>query len=229
MDNAGIMDVKRKRTGYIPTKAGGDGNGNNDGGGGGGSKPKALTKAEKAVAAIEALNKRADLAMSSLQAKLNLNLAQTDNPAKEAQLTAAYRDQVKSFYQQATATEKRTRGTAAHAAAQSYLNQMTGAYASAIEQANSAQKSLAASTQKTADATSDLADQLNRVNSTNSSNSWLAARSLASGPTQANFGGFIEVPVVIDGQTVFRATQRYSLLNNRRNVGNGLATSGSLI
>jgi acyl-CoA reductase-like NAD-dependent aldehyde dehydrogenase len=71
--------------------------------------------------------------------------------------------------------------------------------------------------------------EMQKMNTLSKSQGWLAALTRSAGPTQENFGGFIEVPVVIDGQTVFRATQKYSLINNRRNVSNGLATSGSLI
>jgi hypothetical protein len=123
--------------------------------------------------------------------------------------------------------ENKTRHTKEHAAAVNALAAATRNYAAAQKYSN-------AVTKQAADAAAAATEEQNRLfaalqRSQNASKSWLAARSLTSGPTQANFGGFIEVPVVIDGQTVFRATQRYSLLNNRRNTANGLTTSGSLI
>ena len=56
--------------------------------------------------------------------------------------------------------------------------------------------------------------------------SWLSAHAGAS----ANSGNaYVEVPVIIDGREVFRAVQKGSLLNNRRNTSNGVALSGSVI
>ena len=204
--------------------------GNIGGGGdtsGGSDKPKKKTAFEKFVEGQKAT-------MSKLNAQLKLDMAKTEDLGKEASYAAKYRDQVKAMLDAAKAQEKKTRKTAEHAAAQEYLNEMMENYADAIESAQSAQKAYNKSKEEDVNLTKSQIDEQNRLFQTmqrnrEASRSWLAATSRASGPTQANFGGFIEVPVVIDGQTVFRATQKYSLINNRRNVTNGLATSGSLI
>jgi hypothetical protein len=221
------------------------------------TKDKKGAKPEKKTA-FQLFQEKQQAALEQMQANLSLAMARTDDLKKEKDLQEAFRDQVKTMYDAAVAQEKRTRGTKQHAAAQSYLNQMTSQYASAIESANSAAQRLADSQREAAEAAAKAAEEaakaqekaakeaeevakrvaerfakaaaeMLKMNSLSKSQSWLAALTRTSGPTRDNFGGFIEVPVVIDGQTVFRATQRYSLMNNRRNVNNGLATSGSLI
>jgi hypothetical protein len=190
--------------------------------------------AEKKKTAFEKFVEGQRASLSTLGAKLQLNNALTDDLGKEANYAEVYKKQVKAMYDAAVTWEKKTRKTAEHADAQEYLNEMMGTYASAITSAASAQEAYNRQKENDVNLTKSQIDEQNRLfqamqRNRESSRSWLAATSRASGPTQANFGGFIEVPVVIDGQTVFRATQKYSLINNRRNVTNGLATSGSLI
>lgn len=210
-------------------------------------KDKDKTKKVAPPTAFEKFVEAQRSKMSTLNARLSLNMANTEDLKKEAKYATTYRDQVKAMYEAAQAQEKRTRKTKEHGAAQAYLNEMMGNYASAIESANSATERLAKAqaeaaeaqakaAEKAAEAAKEAAERFEkanreflRFNTLSKSQGWLAALTRNAGPTQANFGGFIEVPVVIDGQTVFRATQKYSLINNRRNVSNGLATSGSLI
>ena len=218
------------------------------GGGGGytGATATGKTKPAKKTA-FELFQEKQQAALQTMQAKLQLGMARTDDLKKENDLQQTFKNQVKAMYDAAVAQEKKTRKTKEHAAAQSYLNEMMTTYAGAIESANAASQRLADSQREAAEAQKKAADeaaeaakkaaerfeQANReflkFNTLSKSQGWLAALTRNAGPTQANFGGFIEVPVVIDGQTVFRATQKYSLINNRRNVSNGLATSGSLI
>jgi hypothetical protein len=208
---------------------------------------QARAQAEAAAAARQAIQEQREAVLKDLQARLELNLAQNTDLNTQLNLLSTYRDQTKALYDQAIALEINARGTDAHAEAQNYLNQMTSTYASAIKDVNSAQENLARSQEaaaeaqkraadETAEASKKAADNLERLNreflrynSFSRSSGYLAALTRTSGPTNENFSGFIEVPVVIDGQVIFRATQRYSLMNNRRNVSNGLATSGSLI
>lgn len=73
-----------------------------------------------------------------------------------------------------------------------------------------------------------VADAMNLITNAYARNqSYLAATQRVSGAGGA--GTFVEVPVIIDGQVLFRVTQKASLLNNRRNATNGLARSGSVI
>jgi hypothetical protein len=93
-----------------------------------------------------------------------------------------------------------------------------------------AQKALADNTKMSADEIARLNAEIAKMNASfSASNSWLAAQTRTTGPTRDNFGGFVEVPVIVDGQVLFRSVQKFSLLNNRRNVSNGLAVSGSTI
>jgi hypothetical protein len=130
----------------------------------------------------------------------------------------------------AMAEEKKTRGTDAHATAVANLNKLLNNQAKAQITIN---RLMEKSTQNTKDNTNAVA-ALNRQHAllnatTTASNSWLAAQVRTAGVTSAQQGSFIEVPVIIDGQTVFRVVQKHSLLNDRRNVSNGLARSGSTI
>lgn len=211
-----------------PFAAGGGGGGGT--GGGGGGKGKGTPK----PTIVDKMRAQQQTQIDNMRAKLSLAMAQTEDLEVENKLQQAFKASIKKMYDAAVAMEKKTRGTKNHAAAQAYLNDITQTYAGAIESANSAQKALNDSIAAGTKLTQKQIDEQNRMfaalqRNRTANRSWLAATSKASGPTQANFGGFIEVPVVIDGQTVFRATQRYSLINNQRNVTNGLATSGSLI
>lgn len=159
----------------------------------------------------------------------------------------------------ANALEKKTKKTKQHAAAVKLLAEAQANYnkiasysaqvaqqvadaeakaaaeaAAALAAEAAAQAHLAYVANLEADATARATEEQNRMaaalnRSLAASNSWLASQTRRAGVSESNLGGFIEVPVVIDGQVVFRATQKYSLMNNRRNVTNGLATSGSLI
>lgn len=188
------------------------------------------------VATAEAKAAAAAQNMTNLSAKLTLDLAIETDPSKELELLKSYRDQARTVYLAAVAQEVATRNTSAHQAAQDALNSATTDYASAIDSVANAQAALSDATANAAKNTSNLANQLSRTNaelarmsSLSANNSWLAAQTRSAGPQRENFGGFVEVPVMIDGQVVFRTTQKYSLLNNRRNVANGLKTSGSLL
>jgi hypothetical protein len=202
----------------------GDASATSIGGGSGKGNNKAI---EKAKAAIKKF-------VDKIKAARTAGLAAIKNaPNLEAAATAAaaYATKTKGYLQAAKDKEKETRGTKAHAAAVAALALAQKNYNEAVKKSKDLNKKLADARAKAAQRAIDEQNRLYRAMQRNreASRSWLAATARASGPTQANFGGFIEVPVVIDGQTVFRATQRYSLINNRRNVTNGLATSGSLI
>ena len=160
---------------------------------------------------------------ATLGAQMELALSGATDPAIRLQIAQKYLKQVKDLVSLAQAEEVKTRNTKAHAAAVKALN-------SILREQAKIQKEIVKDTKAITDATNAANRALtNLYNTQTASNSWLAAQTRAAGPQAENFGGFIEVPVVIDGQTVFRATQKYSLLNNRRNISNGLATSGSLI
>jgi hypothetical protein len=194
---------------------------------GSGGKPKGNKAIDKAKAAIKKF-------VTKITAARKAGLAAIKNAPDlvgAANAAAAYATKTKGYLQAARDKEKETRGTKAHAAAVAALALAQKNYNEAVKKSKDLNKKLADARAKAAQKAIDEQNRLYRAlqRTREASRSWLAATARASGPTQANFGGFIEVPVVIDGQTVFRATQRYSLINNRRNVTNGLATSGSLI
>lgn len=106
--------------------------------------------------------------------------------------------------------------------------------AEGIAEVKDAHEKLAAAAKRSAEATAAAAAAQRQLNqettvATNASNSWLAAQVRTTGITAANAGSFVNVPVIIDGQTIFRVTQKVSLQNNRRNVSNGLSVAGNLI
>lgn len=74
----------------------------------------------------------------------------------------------------------------------------------------------------------DLLRQQNALLVQNRNLSYLAFQAQAQNLTYVH-GGNVTVPVSIDGREVFRAVQKQSLLNNRRNTTNGLALSGSVV
>lgn len=194
---------------------------------GGSGKPTTSKAVKREIAAIKKF--LAQLKAAQIAAAKAIKSA--PDTASKAQAAASYVAKTKSMLEAAKEQAKETKGTKAHAAAVKALAAAQAAYNAAVKQSKELNAKLAkeraAAAQKAIDEQNRLYRALQRTRE--ASRSWLAATARASGPTQANFGGFIEVPVVIDGQTVFRATQRYSLINNQRNVTNGLATSGSLI
>jgi len=139
-------------------------------------------------------------------------------------------EQAKMAVVQAAVEEKKTRGTQAHHQAVVTLNKAIREQASLQKEANKVMADAAKNAHDTAKATADVNRQQSMLNTTmTASNSWLAAQVRTAGVSSAQQNSFIEVPVIIDGQTVFRAVQKHSLLNDRRNVSNGLARSGSTI
>jgi hypothetical protein len=144
---------------------------------------------------------------------------------------------IKSFIKQAHMAvlaaeleERKTRGTKAHHAAMVTLNQALKEQASLQKEANKVMAEAAKNATNTATATAEVNRQQAMLNTTmTASNSWLAAQVRTAGVTSGQQNSFIEVPVIIDGQTMFRVVQKHSLLNDRRNVSNGLARSGSTI
>lgn len=187
-------------------------------------------------------------ALQSLDAQFTAARASATTLDKMKEVAVLYLAQAKQALAAAQAEEEKTRNTNAHTEAvdalnaayrqyaevQNYANQVakdTGeaineAADAALRQAEAEAKAAEAAEAATRAAERELALMSRRATA---SNSWLAAQARTSGPTQQNFGGFIEVPVVIDGQVLFRATQKYSLINNTRNVSNGLSVSGGLI
>jgi hypothetical protein len=127
----------------------------------------------------------------------------------------------KAFMTEANADERRTKGTKNHAAAMKELTTATKLYAEAQKYQIDVQKEMQRAAEEAARSVNNLTDSYAR------NNSYLAAQSRVSGFEQR--GSYVEVPVVIDGQVLFRVTQKASLLNNRRNSANGLAVSGSVI
>jgi hypothetical protein len=139
-------------------------------------------------------------------------------------------EQAKMAVSVASLEEKKTRGTQAHHQAVVTLNKAIREQASLQKEANKVMAEAAKNAHSTATATAEVNRQQSMLNTTmTASNSWLAAQVRTAGVTSAQQNSFIEVPVIIDGQTVFRAVQKHSLLNDRRNVSNGLARSGSTI
>jgi F0F1-type ATP synthase membrane subunit b/b' len=131
---------------------------------------------------------------------------------------------------QAALEERKTRGTKAHHQAMLTLNKAIREQTSLQKEANKVMAEAAKNSHETAKATADVNRQQAMLNTTmTASNSWLAAQVRTAGVTAAQQNSFIEVPVIIDGQTLFRVVQKHSLVNNRRNVSNGLARSGSTI
>lgn len=126
--------------------------------------------------------------------------------------------------------EKKTRGTDAHAAALATLNRLLIDQSRAQSVVNRLTQQGADNTLKQAQAAAEFNRQQAMLNRTmTASNSWMAAQVRTAGVTSAQRNSFIEVPVIIDGQTLFRVVQKHSLNNDRRNVSNGLAKSGSTI
>lgn len=197
------------------------------------TKTKKLTAKQRA-AALLAQYAAEIKALSGQRGTIDAQFALAESRATTSQdkLSAAlpFLEQAKALVAAAQAEEKKTLKTKAHAAAVVALNAAIAEQAKIQKEVTNQLANIADETAKAAAAQAKLNEEIAKANSSfTAANSWLASQTRQAGPQSSNFGGFIEVPVVIDGQVVFRATQRYSLLNNRRNVANGLATSNSLI
>ena len=197
------------------------------------TKTKKLTAKQRA-AALLAQYAAEIKALSGQRGTIDAQFALAESSATTSQdkLSAAlpFLEQAKALVAAAQAEEKKTLKTKAHAAAVVALNAAIAEQAKIQKEVTNQLANIADETAKAAAAQAKLNEEIAKANSSfTAANSWLASQTRQAGPQSSNFGGFIEVPVVIDGQVVFRATQRYSLLNNRRNVANGLATSNSLI
>jgi hypothetical protein len=208
--NAGMMASASDTTGGAETGTGiGSGTGIKTG-----SKSKSAAK--KIIADINAQRKAIDAAYLS-------NIADAKSLDESKNIATDFLSQAQKLVAAARQEEKKTRHTHAHTAAVKALS-------AALQEQAKAQAEVNKYTKLSADEIARTNRELLALNSSyTASNSWLAAQMRSAGPQRENFGGFIEVPVAIDGQVVFRATQKYSLLNNRRNVANGMSVSGSLI
>ena len=199
----------------------------------GGTKTKGKSRYEKEKAKLDALME----GLNTYKSNLAVSLSNASSDQARLTLERSGLNQIKNMIELLRAEEKKTRGTKAHHLALQDLNKalmeqarLQNMVANTTDKIAAAHAKAAEKAKKQAEETARMNREIARLNSSfTANNSWLAAQTRASGPQRENFGGFIEVPVVIDGQTVFRATQKYSLLNNRRNVANGLTTSGSLI
>lgn len=190
------------------------------------------TSPEVAAGAAKAGKKVADELMKAV--KKNLESTQKARYEFGVDKRKAAGD-IREMLKLAEISQNRARELVAEANANASAAKTTKEYAIAIKALTAAQKY---QTQVNSYARSSLATARNEAeraaraidNLTNSyarNNSYLASMSRVSGSDRMDT--YIEVPVMIDGQVVFRTTQKYSLLNNRRNVTNGLATSGSVL
>lgn len=136
-------------------------------------------------------------------------------------LADAAKKQAAAFVKAAQADVQKAKGTNNYAAAVKELTAATKLQTAANKYANDVMAQAQQQAQQTARAIDAMTDSYSR------NQSFLASQSRVSGFAQADT--YVEVPVIIDGQVLFRATQRASLLNNRRNVSNGLAVSGGVI
>lgn len=197
----------------------------------GAAKAKAKKHAVDIVAAyIDSMKQ----ARTKLDAQFAIDKAKAKTPQQEIVLGKTYLSDVSKLLTEAKAEEIKTRGTKNHAKALSLLTAEMKDYAKALAYVDKGNKDAARLEKSKADAIAAATAALNAqlaamANSQTAANSWLAAQTRASGPTAAQFTGSINIPVIIDGQTVFRATQKASLLNDRRNPTNGQSISGSLI
>jgi hypothetical protein len=199
------------------------GGGPKTGSGGGSTKSKVKSKVKKLYDTYMNEIKAIVAERGTIDKGFSTAFAAVGGAQEQLNVAQAFLSQANALVAAAQAEEVKTRKSKAHKAAVDALNQ-------ALTEQAKIQGSVAQATKAMADETARMNAETARMNSSlTASNSWLAAQTRSSGPNQSNFGGFIEVPVIIDGQVVFRATQKYSLLNNRRNVNNGLAVSGSTI
>lgn len=222
--NFSLKDMIAKLTaGLSGITGGGAGGGTGDGGGGGGdgggsgrSGSRRASTLRKEIAAINEQRKQLDAAFATA-------VAGAGTLEERAAVALQFKAQADALLAAAKAEEVKTRHTKAHAAAVRALAKANAEYQKVMTYVNGVTADALAAQQA-------LEEQLRKLNSMfTASNSWLAAQTRTSGPQRENFGGFIEVPIYIDGQVVFRSVQRYSLQNDLRNPTNGLSTSGSLI
>jgi hypothetical protein len=190
-------------------------------------KARAISEASAYISAMQQMRKRID-------AEFAFDKTKVKTPQQALKLGEGYLHEVRKMLELAKAEEKKTRGTKDHAKAMALLTAELKDYAKAQTYISKSTAAIAKEEKQKADAVAQATAALNAQiaamsNSQSAANSWLAAQTRASGPTAAQFTGSINIPVVIDGQTVFRATQRASLLNNRRNPSNGQTISGGLI
>ena len=123
----------------------------------------------------------------------------------------------KALLAKARQEEVVTRGTKNHHAAVEALNKAIREQASLQNELNRVNKDAA-----------DLQARQVALATTARDLSYLAFKSRAESLTFVHESS-VTVPVTIDGREVFRAVQKQSLLNNRRNTQNGLALSGSVV
>lgn len=169
--------------------------------------------------------KELDGAIRSIEANASLSFETMQNRSFRQRIADMnfYVKQAAAVVKAAQAEENKTRGTKAHVEAVNTLN-------SAVIQQAKLQAKANEMVAENAKAVAEQNRQQTLLNNTMSaSNSYLAAQVRTSGVTASQAGSFIEVPVIIDGQTVFRVIQKHSLMNDRRNVSNGLSKSGSTI
>lgn len=163
--------------------------------------------------------------IQSIDANATLSFATMQNRGFRERITDMqyYIKQAGAAVKAAQAEEVKTRGTKAHYEAVNILN-------NAIAEQAKLQATANQMIEENAKAVAEQNRQQALLNNTMSaSNSYLAAQVRTAGVTAQQAGSFIEVPVIIDGQTVFRVVQKHSLINDRRNVANGLSKSGSTI
>jgi len=125
------------------------------------------------------------------------------------------------WLKQARAFEKATKHTNEHEKALKRLSTALGFATDAQRYQNTVNAEAEKQAQQTSQAVNSMIDTYSRANS------YMSAQSRVSGYDERNT--FVEVPVIIDGQVLFRVSQKQSLLNNRRNATNGLSVSGSVI
>lgn len=125
------------------------------------------------------------------------------------------------WLKQARAFEKATKNTDQHEKA---VKRLSTALSFATD-AQRYQNQVTAEAERQAQDTTSAITQM--MNTYQRANSYLATQSRVSGYGTQNT--FVEVPVMIDGQVLFRVSQKASLLNNRRNATNGLSVSNAVI
>lgn len=170
-----------------------------------------LSRIAKLIQKMEVYAKRFDLLKSKVEGNL---------PAMQ-ELSDAAQKQAAKWLRQAEAYEKATKGTAKHEEAVKRLKTAITLATEAQKYQNDVAKEAENQAAATARALNAMTDSYARANS------YLAAQSRVSGFAERST--FIEVPVVIDGQVLFRVQQKASLINNRRNQTNGLARSNQVI
>jgi len=213
--------------GYLKSKFGGFGVddapalGDSTGGTGGNGAHK-KKKTGKAISQALAIAKEINAAIALEDSKFKQSMAKNEQASFDDRLKI-----VKNFMKQnakviayAEEQEKKTRGTKDHAAAVKALANATKEQAKMQTELNKINKEAAKALQDQADAQS----RLMRLQQTASS--WLQAHTAG---LQAQNTGSVVVPVSIDGREVFRAVQKQSTQNSRRNISNGLTFTGATL